>query len=385
MSEIKVNRVCSNGFTQFYQTNFFLADKGVDLVFTNSKGLKKVIPAGELSSTLLSDVLSEGKLKVDFVALGFEDDEYSLTLCDTTFADCKNDEPVVDSTTADMLKRYPGMKAYSLPKGSMGLISGLRITGGIGTAKFSSVLLNYNKAQASRFNGGSIFASVNKQTRKKYRLNNNVSRPDVIQSIPTSSNSNSDDFEECDQRASPLVLDFGSDGVFGGQPKTVSFDINADGHADQLMDTLDSNDFLLVMDRNRNGKIDNAAELFGNYTGSAKGVDLYKNGFQALATLDSNSDGVVDAKDSQFKSLSLWKMGAHTMLPLSSKDVISISVAYKKVAKADIVSGNSVLQTGLFTTRSGKVLPIVDLWYQINSDGTPLRQAGSPLLKKKGV
>ena len=155
--------------------------------------------------------------------------------------------------------------------------------------------------------------------------------------------------------------------MFGGQHKIVSFDINADGRADQLANTLDRNDYLLAMDRNQNGKIDDATELFGNYSGPTSHKALYQNGFEALATLDSNHDGAVDAKDTNFKDLKLWQMGSVKMLSLSQKDVVSIPVANKKTAKTDLQSGNAVLQAGTFKTASGKSLPIVDLWYRVAS------------------
>ena len=155
--------------------------------------------------------------------------------------------------------------------------------------------------------------------------------------------------------------------MFGGQHKIVSFDINADGRADQLANTLDRNDYLLAMDRNQNGKIDDATELFGNYSGPTSHKALYQNGFEALAILDSNHDGAIDAKDANFKDLKLWQMGSVKMLSLSQKDVVSIPVAYKKTAKTDFASGNSVLQAGTFKTASGKSLPIVDLWYRVSA------------------
>ncbi|TJZ74817.1 hypothetical protein [Chitiniphilus eburneus] len=49
-------------------------------------------------------------------------------------------------------------------------------------------------------------------------------------------------------------------------------------------------DGLLVLDRNRNGRIDNSRELFGDATPKSDGTAT-KDGFDAPADLDSNQDG----------------------------------------------------------------------------------------------
>ena len=89
--------------------------------------------------------------------------------------------------------------------------------------------------------------------------------------------------------------------------------------------------FFLAIDRNKNNKIDSQNELFGNVVGE------YTNGFQALAELDSNSDGVIDEKDAQFKDLILWndstgkgKTLKKDLYSLASKGVKSISLKYSE-------------------------------------------------------
>ena len=413
MSEIPVGRLCSNHLSKTVQTNFFLADKGVELVFVSSNNVKKVVQAGDLSETLLSDVLADGKLKVDFKALGLEDGIYTVGLCDATFPKCK--EQVVFSAqnaspdlknpigapgkngnntnrgtgpngnntnrgtgniTAGFYRELAGRVAGGDPRsaanaliGRFGSIHGLKISEGLGKADSANVLLNVNLTLLSKVSGfnSKVFDKKSGNSKRQQRLGNNINKGNFLADIPKSDDPRADDVEDCDVSASPLVLDFGNDGVFGGQHKIVSFDINADGRADQLANTLDRNDYLLAMDRNQNGKIDDATELFGNYSGPTSNKSLYQNGFEALAILDSNHDGAIDAKDANFKDLTLWQMGSVKMLSLSQKDVVSIPVAYKKTAKTDFASGNSVLQAGTFKTASGKSLPIVDLWYRVSA------------------
>jgi hypothetical protein len=61
----------------------------------------------------------------------------------------------------------------------------------------------------------------------------------------------------------------------------------------------------LALDRDRNGAIDSGAELFGSNTRLADGATA-RNGFVALAALDANHDGQIDARDPGFRSLVLW-------------------------------------------------------------------------------
>lgn len=58
----------------------------------------------------------------------------------------------------------------------------------------------------------------------------------------------------------------------------------------------------IALDRDGDGAITSGAELFGDATA---GVDA-RNGFEALASLDANHDGVIDRRDPAFAKLVLW-------------------------------------------------------------------------------
>lgn len=60
------------------------------------------------------------------------------------------------------------------------------------------------------------------------------------------------------------------------------------------------------MDRDGNGSVDNGKELFGDSTPLSAGGNA-ADGFAALADLDSNADGQIDANDAQFGSLKVWR------------------------------------------------------------------------------
>lgn len=100
------------------------------------------------------------------------------------------------------------------------------------------------------------------------------------------------------KRKDPLVLNIGNSAAQLSSQR-MSFDLNADGHA-ELIPLLASGAYL-ALDANRNGKIDSGAELFGPSTGA---------GFSELAKYDADHNGWIDEGDPIFAQLSLWKPAA---------------------------------------------------------------------------
>lgn len=95
----------------------------------------------------------------------------------------------------------------------------------------------------------------------------------------------------------------------------------------------------LALDRDGNGTIDSGRELFGS--GTEVDGAFAKHGFVALAALDDNRDGAIDAADPQFASLLLWadangdrKSTPDELAPASAR-VQSISLAYRADARCD--------------------------------------------------
>jgi hypothetical protein len=114
----------------------------------------------------------------------------------------------------------------------------------------------------------------------------------------------------------------------------------------------------LVRDLNNNAAIDIGAELFGVDTVKRDNTKA-KDGFDALAELDSNGDGLVDAKDAAFASLRIWRdlnqdgvSQKDELKSLADSGIVSIGV--KGVSQlVDLGNGNVQAAQGTYTRSNG--------------------------------
>lgn len=104
----------------------------------------------------------------------------------------------------------------------------------------------------------------------------------------------------------PLAIDLDGDGIETvGAEAGVLFDHDGDG-LKTGSGWVKGDDAWVVLDKNGNGTIDSGAELFGIDYVCADGKTALE-GFDAIADLDSNADGVFDAADSQYANVRLWR------------------------------------------------------------------------------
>lgn len=130
---------------------------------------------------------------------------------------------------------------------------------------------------------------------------------------------------------SPIVIHLANGNYeLTGPQDSVAFDLDADGVRERLTWTAaDTAQAFLALDRNENGTIDNGRELFGTYTRLTSGANA-ANGFIALAELDDDGDGVVDANDASWARLLLWVDANH--------DGVSQSAELRRIGESRVRS-----------------------------------------------
>lgn len=170
---------------------------------------------------------------------------------------------------------------------------------------------------------------------------------------------------------SPLAIDLDGDGV-----ETVSvdngvyFDHDGNGFAEKT-GWIGKDDGILVRDLNNNGQIDNGSELFGNQTILSNG-EKAANGFEALADLDSNHDGVFDGDDDAFGEIKVWQdlnqngvVDDGELKTLNEAGITSINLNYQNQTITDN-NGNEHNQTGSFTKTDATTGIITDVWFDVD-------------------
>ncbi|PUE30396.1 hypothetical protein B9Z39_02470 [Limnohabitans sp. JirII-29] len=186
-------------------------------------------------------------------------------------------------------------------------------------------------------------------------------------------------FKLAEVTMSPLVLDLDGDGVeTTTSSKTgVHFDLDKSGFAEQA-GWVGKDDGLLVRDLNGDGKITHGGELFGNHTVLKSGSQV-ANGFEALKDLDDNNDGKVDANDSAYASLRVWKdlnsdgvTEDGELITLEQAGVQSLNVRYtdQGTGATKDAQGNQHQQLGSYTKADGSTQQMDDVWFSVDTAHT---------------
>ncbi len=141
----------------------------------------------------------------------------------------------------------------------------------------------------------------------------------------------------------------------------VQFDMNNDGDADKTA-WLGAGDAFLALDKNGDGVIGNQSELFGDEGGA------HKDGFANLASYDQNGDGKIDASDSIFADLRLWKdvngdgiSQSDELFGLSDFSIASINLDAQQVHEDLGADTGIITARSSFTFEDGHTGAIVDI------------------------
>ena len=127
-------------------------------------------------------------------------------------------------------------------------------------------------------------------------------------------------------------------------------------------------DGLLVWDRNGDGLINNGTELFGEAMVKEDGTRA-RDGFDALSDIDSNLDGVFDAKDALFDQVQVWVdanrdavTDAGELHSLKQLGVVSLDLNAEKSDRVE--NGNLYGLVSSFTRADGSQSELVDVWFE---------------------
>lgn len=204
---------------------------------------------------------------------------------------------------------------------------------------------------------------------------------------------NPEDWTPPDCLRSPLVLDLDGDGIeiTSLSNSDAYFDIDNDGDAERTA-WVGADDGILAIDLNNNGVIDNAGELFG-YGGTFSGAGgsdnvpfaedfgrlagpgaleiTYTSGFDKLAALDLNQDGVIDPLDTFYNSLTVWRdlngdgvSDADEMFGLAESGVSSISLTSTPGDRP--IEDSVISDTGSYVGADGETREVSDVWFNFD-------------------
>jgi hypothetical protein len=165
----------------------------------------------------------------------------------------------------------------------------------------------------------------------------------------------------------PLIFDLDDDGIeLLGLDANINFDIDVDG-ALETTGWVAPDDGLLVFDLDGSGVIENMSEVFSQYFQSGG----FRSSLEALASLDSNADQIIDQQDDLFEKILLWRDAdsdavstKEELFQLSELNIDSISLMAE--SSNSTINGNQIDSLGTFYRTSGLTGTFAEVTFATN-------------------
>jgi Ca2+-binding RTX toxin-like protein len=170
--------------------------------------------------------------------------------------------------------------------------------------------------------------------------------PDLPGTTAGSGQGAKEDAEDSDPKPKdPLVIDVDGDGFAPtGLADGAYFDLDRDGFAERV-NWVSDGDVILVWDRDGDGQIRDGNEVFGSTTSMAAG-GVAASGFDALAGLDSNEDGLIDPWDDVWPELAVWD-DARNRGVADTGELVSLTEAGIESISLDHATSSQVTDAGV--------------------------------------
>ncbi|MGL5142422.1 MAG: calcium-binding protein [Acinetobacter baumannii] len=172
----------------------------------------------------------------------------------------------------------------------------------------------------------------------------------------------------------PLILDLDGDGIetiAHNKLNGALFDNDADG-LKTATGWVSPHDGLLVFDRNADGIINDGTEVFGDNT-YLKNGEKAEHGFDALADLDTDKNGKIDANDEDFAKLKVWrdlnqdgKSQENELFSLTALGIKSLNVTYNNT-NTTLAGNNILVQVSSYEKTDGSTLKMGDVNFSFDS------------------
>ena len=153
------------------------------------------------------------------------------------------------------------------------------------------------------------------------------------------------------QESDPIALDLNGNGIdLSNYRNGARFDITGKNETATTA-FVTGGDAFLAIDQNGNGIIDTGKELFGDQNGA-------RNGYEELAKLDSNKDGLINKFDKDFDKLLLFKDNGNgrtergELVSLAEAGIAELSLDYQNV-NMTASGGNRIAQIASYRRTDG--------------------------------